>query len=84
MTRILVLAAALLAGLAACSRDEPAPEQPAVQVEAKPSPPQPVQAVGAAPPTLPEPMHSPQVSSRGMRSVVSVPKAASSNVSVRS
>lgn len=45
MTRILVLAAALLAGLAACSRDEPAPEQPAVQVEAKPSQPQPVQAV---------------------------------------
>ena len=45
MIRTLVLAAALVAGLAACGREEPAPEQPAVEVETTPNQPQPVQAV---------------------------------------
>ncbi len=42
------------------------------------------QGAGWEPLALPEPLQSPQLSSRGMRSVVSVPKAASSKVRVRS
>jgi len=43
--RSIVLAATLAAGLAACGRNEPVPEQPAVEVETAPSRPQPVEAV---------------------------------------
>ncbi|HZX80324.1 MAG TPA: TlpA disulfide reductase family protein [Lysobacter sp.] len=43
--RTAVLAAALMAGLTACGRNEPAPEQPAVEVETAPARVQPVEAV---------------------------------------